>query len=661
MTGRRLSTGFIRTRIGRRTLSAFLLAALLPAVVVAYVGQSQVRRALVEQARDGVLRVAQSSASVLTEQLGLLASDTTMRAYGSIDEPFDVDDAPDAYRHLLNGGALIDVDTLSGQIALRRRLPNGKEVHWTSATLNPWSVLDRFYTRASAGYCVFELRTWRRMHCSSGFAVPKVSQQLRVIAATQKDGASQIASAWIIASQDIFLRSMFANEPWRMVAVESLDATLAPASNSANAMMVLLLVASLTALALGHIQVRRSTKPLEALRTATREVMAGDFDARVQTITADEYGEVGTAFNAMAEAVGRQVTLMRGLDAVDEVTMRARRSDAIVDTAIEQLQQACHGGHITITTLDNDHDNSVTIVHSDESSPQLLRSRGQLDQDDRRSLLASGSPKTIVLPLQHDHDLLGVIELGFTDESADADAVLSASRRMADRVALGLANVRFLDQLEALSTGTLLAFARAIDANSRWTAGHSERVTAMAVRLGEVLELPDADLERLHRGGLMHDIGKIGIPASILDKAEQLTPAEFDVIKRHPEIGEQILKVVPAFHDILTIVRHHHERFDGRGYPDGLAGDNIPFLARIAAVADVYDAMASDRPYRRGLTPLESLAIIVKDSGSHFDPVVVGALQHLSLTGELDAMRGLVQYSHYPEHALEVRTQSLGS
>jgi HD-GYP domain-containing protein (c-di-GMP phosphodiesterase class II) len=141
----------------------------------------------------------------------------------------------------------------------------------------------------------------------------------------------------------------------------------------------------------------------------------------------------------------------------------------------------------------------------------------------------------------------------------------------------------------------------------------------------------------------MHDIGKIGIPAAIIDKAERLTVDEFDVIKRHPEIGEQILNAVPAFRDILCIVRSHHERLDGRGYPDGLAGDAIPFLARIVAVADVYDAMASDRPYRRGLSPREVVSAITKDRLTHFDPVVVAALHRLERAGELDEMGGLVQ------------------
>ncbi len=636
--------GFIGTRVGRRTLAAFLLAALLPAVAVAYVGQWQVRAAIVDQARAALLRLARSSTSVLSDRLASLASDASMHAYGVVGAPIDADDAPDAYRHLLDGGVLIDVDSADAPLRLRRRVSGG-EMHWSSSAIDLWGALDQLFVPARSGYCVFELRTWRRLHCSPGFADTVSVQALRVLAATQRDGTTQLTPTWVVASHDLFLRTAFAAEPWRMVAVESRSVVLAATANSATTLVLLVLVASPTALALGHVQVRRSTQPLESLRHATQEVMAGNFETRVPITSNDEYGEVSVAFNAMTEVVGRQVMLMRGLDAVDEVALRTRRSDAIVEEALERLHQARPGDSITITTLDGDDDDGVSIVHADGRSPAVRRSRGRLRDEDRDTLLASvSSAQSMILPLQHDKELLGVIECRGSTESATSDDEVSATRRMADRVALGLANVRFLTQLEALTAGTLLAFARAIDANSKWTAGHSERVTLLSVRLGQLIGLSAADLERLQRGGLMHDIGKIGIPAPILDKAERLTAEEFDIIKRHPEIGEQILKVVPAFRDILCIVRSHHERFDGRGYPDGLAGEAIPFLARVVAVADVYDAMVSDRPYRRGLAPKDVVGIITRDAMTHFDPVVVDALRQLEQLGALDDMLGLVQH-----------------
>jgi putative nucleotidyltransferase with HDIG domain len=192
-------------------------------------------------------------------------------------------------------------------------------------------------------------------------------------------------------------------------------------------------------------------------------------------------------------------------------------------------------------------------------------------------------------------------------------------------------------QLHALSVGTLTAFARAIDANSPWTAGHSERVTRVALILGRELQLPEEELRTLERGGLLHDVGKIAVPAAILDKREKLDPQEWHVVKQHPVVGFEILEPIPAFASALPIVRSHHERMDGTGYPDGLRGDAIPWLARVLAVADVFDALVSDRPYRPGLPVAEAARIITSSAGSHLDPRVVLAFQDAMRKGRIRA------------------------
>jgi putative nucleotidyltransferase with HDIG domain len=181
-------------------------------------------------------------------------------------------------------------------------------------------------------------------------------------------------------------------------------------------------------------------------------------------------------------------------------------------------------------------------------------------------------------------------------------------------------------RLDQLSRGALMALARAIDAKSEWTAGHSERVTQLALKLGRILGLGKEELDNLYRGGLLHDIGKIGTPAQLINKPSRLTDQEYNVIRQHPGTGLRILEPIEAFADLLPMVGQHHEKFDGSGYPDGLAGEAINFSARIMSVADVFDALSSDRPYRVGLKPDQVLQIIKGDSGSHFDPRVVTAL-----------------------------------
>ena len=159
-----------------------------------------------------------------------------------------------------------------------------------------------------------------------------------------------------------------------------------------------------------------------------------------------------------------------------------------------------------------------------------------------------------------------------------------------------------------------------VEAKDSYTRGHSDRVSEFSVLLGKYLGLSDKDLKTLRLGGLFHDIGKIGVPDSILQKDGKLTDDEYSQIKQHPNIGVHILSNAEIFNDILPIVEHHHERYDGNGYPGRLAGENIPYLARIAAVADSFDAMSSKRAYRDSL-PLEKIiSEFMRCRGTQFDP-----------------------------------------
>ncbi|MEZ5319561.1 MAG: HD domain-containing phosphohydrolase [Vicinamibacterales bacterium] len=185
------------------------------------------------------------------------------------------------------------------------------------------------------------------------------------------------------------------------------------------------------------------------------------------------------------------------------------------------------------------------------------------------------------------------------------------------------------EELEAFSIGTLEALARSIDAKSPWTAGHSGRVTELAVRIAAEMALPEVEIVQLRRGGLIHDIGKLATPPGILDKAGRLTAEEETIIRQHTEQGVHILEPIPAFRPLLPIVAEHHERWDGSGYPRGLAGTAIARTARVLAVADVFDAMRSDRPYRPGLPLANVVAMIQAASGTHFDPEVVAAFLRL--------------------------------
>lgn len=192
-----------------------------------------------------------------------------------------------------------------------------------------------------------------------------------------------------------------------------------------------------------------------------------------------------------------------------------------------------------------------------------------------------------------------------------------------------------VEALEQLDLGTLTALARAIDAKSTWTAGHSERVTNLALKIGHAIGLPAGDLQIMHRGGLLHDIGKIGTPPTILDKPGKLEPEEMQTMRDHVKIGVRILEPIPCFREALPIVAQHHEWFDGSGYPAGLAGENISLHARILAVADCFDALVSDRPYRKGLPKRQALEMLRQRSGTQFDPMLIEIFTRLVSTRQL--------------------------
>ncbi len=181
------------------------------------------------------------------------------------------------------------------------------------------------------------------------------------------------------------------------------------------------------------------------------------------------------------------------------------------------------------------------------------------------------------------------------------------------------------EQLEKAYIESIETLRYTVEAKDKYTKGHSDRVAAYSVLIGKKLGLSEEDLHTLQIGGLFHDIGKIGVPDSILLKNAKLTDDEYSEIKNHPTIGAHILSNATIFKDLLPIVKHHHERYDGHGYPSQLKGEDIPYLARIAAIADTFDAMTSKRPYRDALSLETVLSEIERCKGTQFDPNIADA------------------------------------
>jgi diguanylate cyclase (GGDEF)-like protein/putative nucleotidyltransferase with HDIG domain len=204
---------------------------------------------------------------------------------------------------------------------------------------------------------------------------------------------------------------------------------------------------------------------------------------------------------------------------------------------------------------------------------------------------------------------------------------------------------RETQELARLHLATVEALATAIDAKDQTTHCHVRRVQLYAARMGEILNLTHSEIEALRAGAMLHDIGKLAVPDHILNKPGKLTTAEFERMKVHTVVGAQILERIDYPYPIVPIVRSHHERWDGLGYPDGLRGEEIPWTARIFAVVDCFDSVREDRPYRRGMTVDEASAMLLRGAGTHFDPKVVELfLKHLPEFEAEVVERGLDQH-----------------
>jgi diguanylate cyclase (GGDEF)-like protein len=323
---------------------------------------------------------------------------------------------------------------------------------------------------------------------------------------------------------------------------------------------------------------------------------------------------------------------------------------AIADTAIVELRRAFGYEACSLLRLD-DEGSLVPVAAAPVSTggdsgvrPQDAGAVGRALRERRPVLVSEEVPSgsagsrgaRLAVPVYSGSKLWGAIELrsaravGFDED--DAQVVLT----VADHVGAALRTAELYRSLEEVHLGTAQALAAALEAKDSYTADHARSIADLAVAVGTWLEFEEENLRHLRLGAIFHDIGKIAVPDAILNKPGPLTPDEFEVVKRHPVVGDQILTPVPFLREVRRIVRHDHERWDGTGYPDGLREVEIPIGARVVFVVDAYHAMVSDRPYRRGMLPSAALVEIEAHSGTQFDPHIVaafmGVVRHRRLT-----------------------------
>jgi HD-GYP domain-containing protein (c-di-GMP phosphodiesterase class II) len=342
--------------------------------------------------------------------------------------------------------------------------------------------------------------------------------------------------------------------------------------------------------------------------------------------------DIDRLFEAIMDAVfnvftaDRILLIMRDRDfgSVEPVVFR-KRGDAAAESRIS----------ISHTIVSEVLDNGISLLTFDAQKDERFKAG--------ESVVMGGIRSVMCVPVQTGKEILGVVYLdtiGHPGEFSENDLELLSA--IGKQAGIAIRRARLLDDLVEGYYSTVRTLVAAVEAKDSYTRGHSERVTAYAMTLGQILGLAEERLDILRLSSLLHDIGKIGVPESVLNKPGKLTEDEWLVIKRHPEVGATIVKNIKGqdIDLIAAVIRHHHEHFDGHGYPDGLSGENIPMLARVLAVADSYDAMTSKRSYRGSLSKQQVVTELSQGRGTQFDSTVAAAMLELVESGQVAPIEG---------------------
>ncbi len=241
---------------------------------------------------------------------------------------------------------------------------------------------------------------------------------------------------------------------------------------------------------------------------------------------------------------------------------------------------------------------------------------------------APGGGKTgsmMCAPLKIKDKVIGALNIATEDHTEFTSSDLKLFTTLSHNVGIFVENVKLYKDLKEIFISTVYTLAETIEMRDNYTGNHTKRVMEYSYAIGEALEMKKDAIEALRLSAILHDIGKIGVRDDVLLKPGKLTDEEFALMKKHPVFGEEILKKIKGLEHIIPGVKHHHERHDGRGYPDGLKEDEIELNAKIISVADTFDAMTSDRPYRKGLDPKIAIDELIRCSGTQFDGKIVDA------------------------------------
>jgi diguanylate cyclase (GGDEF)-like protein len=455
------------------------------------------------------------------------------------------------------------------------------------------------------------------------------------------------------------------------ITMRSYASVMAPYDMGRYAFGAILALTFLLALLAGLGISRSITRPLTSVVHAAQILREGGWPQRLETSSNDEIGLLQTVFNDMTASMKANQERLLSLIDTDLLTGldNHRRFQERLDQ--EAKRQAASDERLSLLLVDIDHFHQFNQVHGhaagDEALTHLANALAKAIPEVATVARFGGEEFAILLP---QHDLkqaealaqylqktvltgpeiaarakgltvsIGCAEFGSHCKSPE-ELVLAAELAVSQAKQLGRNQVCRFDSVPGAgddgdpyelhrflkdgSLATIQALAAAVDTKDPYTRGHSQSVAKYASALARYLGLSQEMVDLVHTSGTLHDVGKIGVPDGILNKPGKLDDAERRIMETHPVLGEVIVRKAPQLAATLPAVRHHHERWDGAGYPDRLQGEQIPYIARLMALADCYDAMTSDRPYRKGLPREVALAEIRKNAGIQFDPKMAQA------------------------------------
>lgn len=400
---------------------------------------------------------------------------------------------------------------------------------------------------------------------------------------------------------------------------------------------------------------KKLTRPIRKFSKGALRIAAGDYDYRFHIKQRDEIGALANTLNYMSEQIKirtdeitHRSRSMEAMNRIDKTVLRHLMDDDLMHQVAGIVSEFLEESAVVlaVSTEQNieESENYIEVssynvvkkigleVKTGVFQPQgyiadephfrqiILKHDSDVLHGITSEILTVHAGTILVFPVTNLFRQLGILYVIDDTQHGFNEQTIEAVKMLADQVGVARQNVLMYRDREDILLGILTALTRAIDAKSKWTAGHSERVAEYAVMLGEKAELSADELEDLKISALLHDIGKLGCPESILDKPGKLTDEEYAVIKAHPDAGATIVEGIKAYSRIFPAIRQHHERYDGRGYPQGLSGTNISTAGRIVMICDVYDAISADRPYRKGMSPEQVHTFMHENSGIMFDP-----------------------------------------